>query len=139
MRPLQTLPKTSYYKMIDWWFMVQMVFIVGIFGFHIFLDKWLQKKKLEMQLESPQQVTEVIKSSGSFVKTLNIGGGNGVAKPKYTANTCPVLKKAKAWNRYASVVTALLFGTFMVIYWTRAMSHYYKKLEFNGGIDVPKD
>ena len=84
--------------MIDWWFMVQMVFIVGIFGFHIFLDKWLQKKKLEMQLESPQQVTEVIKSSGSFVKTLNIGGGNGGSKPKYTANTCPVLKKAKAWN-----------------------------------------
>ena len=53
----QTLPKTSYYKMIDWWLLVALNILVVTMLFHTFLASVVSKaKKKPMRLLSAKSV-----------------------------------------------------------------------------------
>ena len=39
----QTLPKTSYYKMIDWWLLISLNILVVTMAFHTFLAHQVSK------------------------------------------------------------------------------------------------
>ena len=119
--------------MIDWWIMANIVVNIGIFGFHIFLDNWIKRRQLAVMAMGEDQVA--VKSR---IKCLS---KYPRAPPtereiKLAENQCPILKRGRRMNCQALTLTTVSFATFCLIYWTRALCHYFYKLEFDGGLLV---
>jgi hypothetical protein len=58
---MQTLPRTAYYKMIDWWMIFCMIILVTTMVFHTFLNALVRRanQKLEEELNSLSALKEM--------------------------------------------------------------------------------
>lgn len=81
----QTLPKTSYYKMIDTWLMFTLLIQVAIFGLHTVVGCIINRsKKKEKEKEKTNQAHPIGKRAwpqSEAVKTMNLASSvNGMGK-----------------------------------------------------------
>ena len=129
------MPKTYYYKMIDWWIMTNIVVNVFIFIFHIYLDNWIKTRQKVLDMRADSVAANLAKKNNSQ-EMLKLPSLREIKKAE---KICPVLKRAREINFNAMAALTVIFLIFNLIYWYIALSHYYEKRVFDGGIEVNED
>ena len=128
----QDVPDTFYYKAIDIWIMMMIVFDVAIFAFHIFLDEWIKRQKNHR---------DHARKAGLTILVANKDGPIGLkrkAKVDRAENDKTIEDAAKSINSVAYMIATIFFVGFNAIYWTSALTFYYSTPHFEGGIMINK-
>ena len=107
------LPKTSYYKMIDWWLLIALNLMVITMGFHTYMAYHISKCKNE---------------------ALGLLGGSRIfsarTKTSVEGNGKDTLQSAKRINLIAKIVFAVSILAFNFIFWYIALEEYFHSAEY---------
>ena len=109
------MPKTSYYKLIDWWLTVALNSLVLTMGFHTYLANLVSKsKKKHLELTSNSRIFNP-RSSGKVENVANVD--------------MDYLKTARRRNEAAKIIFAILIILFNIFFWYLAISEQLTKPE----------
>ena len=112
----QGLPKTSYYKLIDWWFLVSFNILVLTLGFHTYLSYIVSKATKEPFFKI---------RSNTKVCPFN----NRTEDDDQLIIREHLTKHAVFINNFAKVAFLILLVTFNVLFWTTAYMQHYSPAE----------
>ena len=116
--------------------MTNIVVNVFIFIFHIYLDNWIKTRQRVLDMRLADSVAGNFAKKNNSQERLKLPSLREIKKAE---KICPVLKRAKEINFNAMATLTVMFLIFNVIYWYIALSHYYEKRVFDGGIEVYED
>ena len=119
----QQLPKTSYYKLIDYWLMFILNILACMMGFHTYLQFSIKRDKDQLFLghlmppfkSEQQHQARPIETSHPGKRWVGFDDG--------------VLKNAKKINKFGKFLFLVVCVIFNVAFWSIALSEYVKSAE----------
>lgn len=109
---MQSLPKTSYYKLIDAWLMFTLLIQVGIFGLHTVVGTIINRGEEEEEKKAKEERSREAGTAWQETKNKDKSKGNYIAK-------------AKRVSSLGKIVIVVVVVVFNAAFWFAALREYY--------------
>ena len=114
---LQELPKTSKYKLIDYWLLVCFNILVITLGFHTYVASIIYKSKRE-----PKNKNKNIVINSTIIKV----GPEDMNDTHFVSKHQQVVKYATWLNDIAKIIFIVSLIVFNLIFWTIALVAFFR-------------
>ncbi len=116
----KTLPRTAYYKMVDWWMMFCMMMLVLTMLFHTYLNKLVRdsKKKQGFALRLENAMRNKIDNLAFLPGRSQLATSDGKSQEDS-------LKIPRYFNYLAQVLYIVALAVFCSIFWVVALGAYF--------------
>ena len=114
----QNLPKTAYYKFIDYWLMFSMQMLVITMGIHTYVAHccFMANNQIFSLFSNPRPKTVFVAGKGNRIMTTALGAKS--------SNDGDPLAHAKWVNNAGKLAMLALVLIFNAIFWTLALNEY---------------
>jgi len=119
------VPKTAYYKMIDYWLLYSLNIIIFIMMVHTFMDTYIPRDRktgmaINPRLKRKKNVDDDADDSDKSNK-IDLFGDNPDWEPGWV--------QAYRVNAAGQIGNLVIFLLFNIVFWSIALSHYFKEVD----------
>lgn len=123
------VPKTAYYKMIDYWLLYSFNIIIIIMIVHTYTDKFIPRNKKTGIAINPRLKKKKKADDNPEDEAENKEGNDAIDLFGDNPDWDPGWVKAYRINAAGQIGNLVVFLLFNIVFWSIALSHFYQELD----------